>query len=913
MKNSKWIWCAQNDLHDYNQTVLFTKEFGVNSCAGTMLRITADSWYRASINGKWINDGPARAYPNHWQYDEIDISSALKKGKNRIEIVVRYFGIGTIHQIPQQAGLRAELHLDSTVIGTDSTWLATPSRSWQQWTPKISLPMEPVEEYDARLEKILDWQPAVKVRHPGKITPRNTGLLTKTPRRFKQLHSATIVRKTTPLWCIPVTQLANPGIIEANHRISRPVVLGSILTVRKKQQFNFASEDWKVSVNGRLLKTGKVTLSVGQHTVLFFCAAFFSHIKDVVFPFRNLHEAIWGTWNVCILENFLFQDTDIFWIAFENKDVQTLKQRYLSEIEKLSDVWKSASEQFPTIGKRLDVPEEQIFMRDFAAEFAARQPLQSANSLITGQIIKPSAKGDVELCYDFGEETCGYFDFSIKADDGVIVDLNAVEYITLDGTIQHTLPFNRNGMRYTTKKGLNRFTSLKRRGGRYLFVTLRNQKAPVEIKSLRIIESTAPVKLVGSFQCSDPMLNKVWKISERTLQLCMEDTFTDCPLYEQTLWTGDARNEALYAFTAYGNTDVSARSLELGAQSLEHFPIVGCQIPSSWECLLPAWSFLWVKHVWEHFFYSGNCSFLKKIWPSVLKNIDGAFDCLDERGLFSGTFWNLFEWAPIDDGHPVVLHNSLLLAGALEAAENCTETLHDESSLKKLRMRRKKLISAVNKWWDENKQSYPDAVLENGKPSPKTCQHTSMLAVIFNVLPGKYLETALRNLLTPPESMTQVGSPFAMQFMYEALEKFGQYDAILGSIRKDYSPMLDAGATTVWETFAGSTNPSKGFPTRSHCHAWSSSPIYFLNRIVLGIRQTEPGGKSFEISPWICGLRYAHGATASSNGPVTVDWEIKDDTLHITITAPKGVKTTFVPNSSHKNRQVKIMRSTGIR
>ena len=38
--------------------------------------------------------------------------------------------------------------------------------------------------------------------------------------------------------------------------------------------------------------------------------------------------------------------------------------------------------------------------------------------------------------------------------------------------MQHTGD-NHNGLRYITRAGLNRFTSLKRRAGRYLFLTLR--------------------------------------------------------------------------------------------------------------------------------------------------------------------------------------------------------------------------------------------------------------------------------------------------------------------------------------------------------------------------------------------------------------------------------------------------------
>ena len=245
MKTARWIWCAQNGIHDYNQTVLFKKEFELKKAGDASLCITADSWYRVSINGKWVHDGPGRAYPNHFQYDTYEVGDLLKKGKNKIKVIARYFGIGTFHQLPLQAGLLAQLNTTEGTIDSDSSWQASPSHAWQQWTPKISIQMEPVEEYDARLEKIVDWQPAVEMKRSGKVSSRNVGLLTKKPRRFTKLHSATIVKRTNRQVTVPVTQIAQPGVIEANGNTTRPVVLVSTFSVRKKQQFNFGLEDKK--------------------------------------------------------------------------------------------------------------------------------------------------------------------------------------------------------------------------------------------------------------------------------------------------------------------------------------------------------------------------------------------------------------------------------------------------------------------------------------------------------------------------------------------------------------------------------------------------------------------------------------------------------------------------------------------
>ncbi|MFA5688791.1 MAG: alpha-L-rhamnosidase C-terminal domain-containing protein [Kiritimatiellales bacterium] len=922
-ESAKWIWCTQNDLREYNQTVLLKKEFSAQKISGAELKITADSWYRVSINGRWVHDGPARAYPNHYLYDVHDISGFLKKGKNRIEVIARYFGIGTFHQIPQQAGLWAEISGIGKPVVTDASWEATPAYAWQSWTPKISIQMEPYELYDAGLETVFDWQPAVEVKRKGKLSPRPVALLTKVPRRFKNPPAAAIVARVMPQYAVPVTQIAHPGLIEANRTVGRPVILYALLTVKKKQTFDFTLPNhgsdsalhlqipcWQISVAGQIVTNKKIALAAGTYPVLFCNTQFFSHEKDSVFPYLNLPGAQWDGWRAAVLQEYLFAGDDMLWVSFENKDARRAERGYFKTIERLAAACKTEADVHKYLKTGfVDIPADRIFMDDPAAEFGLRRVLGDAQKLIAGKTVKPSKTGDVELCFDMGEQTCGYFDFSIKADAGVIVDINAIEYIRKDGALQHVYKFNRNGMRYITKKGVNRFISLKRRSGRYFFITLRNQKTPVEIQSFKIIESTAPVSPAGFFKSSDASLNRIWEISERTLKLCMEDTFTDCPLYEQTFWVGDARNEALYAFTAYGNTDVSARGLEICAQSLERYPIVGCQVPSAWDCLLPAWSFLWGMQVWEHYFYSGDKVLLKKLWPAVLKNIDGALGMLDSNGLFSGKFWNLLEWAPIDQKHATVLHNSLLLSGTIAAAEKCAAVLNDLPAAKKLRAARRKLIKAINKTWNDKKQSYPDSIHENGRPSPKTCQQTSMLAVMCDVIEKENIAAARRNLLKKPQNMTPVCAPFAMQFYYEALERLNEPEAILKSIYKSYQPMIDDGATTVWETFAGSTASPKGFPTRSHCHAWSSSPVYFLNRIILGIRQTAAGGRAFEISPWVKGLNFARGATAIPGGAISVDWKRSGSSLKLVVDAPENVTVDFVSNASLRGLEINVIRN----
>jgi hypothetical protein len=145
-----------------------------------------------------------------------------------------------------------------------------------------------------------------------------------------------------------------------------------------------------------------------------------------------------------------------------------------------------------------------------------------------------------------------------------------------------------------------------------------------------------------------------------------------------------------------------------------------------------------------------------------------------------------------------------------------------------------------------------------------------------------------------------------MLYLYETYEKLGMEDQILIEIYTNYLPMLESGATTVWESFPSGTLGGDGFPTRSHCHAWSSAPTRFLNRILLGVKATSPGGTRVEISPRLNNLAWARGITATARGPVSVSWKVSGGVLDVKYSVPAEVKASFVRNATHAGLQVRV-------
>jgi hypothetical protein len=944
MWSAKWIWNRQETYNPYNQTVIFRKDFQVATVSGAFMRITADSFYRLYINGAWVNDGPARSWPEHYSYDEFDVSAYLEKGRNSIEVVVRYFGTGTFHTRPQQAGFLAQLDLVSatgkqTTLGTDATWEAADALAYLANTPKVSIQMEPQEVYDARLEDDLDFQPAA-VLYPydggpwKDLQPRASALLSREPTAPRAFVAANLLEpRTEEHYSFHTARLAHPGVIEANQTVSQAGGLATLLTLSRSAEFSVAVSGLEVWIDGQLARDGRFALKRGKHLLVAFVTEVTGHnkVKDLRFEgirqglnlSNPVDESQANPWVWLAFPEYTFNALDIHWPFLGLlPEHQQLVDAYLAEAARLGRAAVDLDTFGAEMGQRVVCLDTQdMLLEDHWWRFNKRAVIDSAAGLVQNPealmynhpavtTVLPSPEGDVELVYDLGQQNIGYYEFELVADAGVVLDIYGIEYITPQGVLQHTQG-NRNGMRYITRKGNNLFTSIKRRSGRYLFITLRNQSSPVLIRRLQLIESTYPVNTAASFQCSDARLEKIWEISARTLKLCMEDTFTDCPLYEQTHWVGDARNESLYAYPVFGAVDLGKNCIRLTAQSLERYPLAGCQVPSGWDCVLPAWAFLWGISVWDYYEYTGDPGFVREMWPWVLLNLKNAAGMREPSGLLSAPFWHLFDWSGNDDNRLTVLHDSMLLVGAVDAARKLADVLADAEQAAWLAGFHAELVDSLRRYWDPQLKAFPDSLLPDGSRSPVVSQHTSFLSLLYDIIPPEFAPDALQNMLAPAENMVRVGSPFAMQYFYEALEKMGREDVILQSIYAAYLPMLADGATTVWETFPSSAYRPGDFPTRSHCHAWSAAPLHFLNRIILGVRPTGVGGAAFEVSPRLYGVTWAEGVQATAAGPLRTAWKLVGTRLEVTVRAPRGTQVVFKDNPTLAGLQVDFKVAAG--
>lgn len=927
---ARWIW-AQGDAAPRNFYWCVRKEFDLpQRFRQVRIALSADSRYLLWCNGHYIGQGPVRGFPGDWFYDRYDLTSLVRAGRNVVAVLVHHWGISTFQYLAARGGLIAQVECDGkVVVATDSSWLNVPHPAYERRAVRIACQQAFAEHYEAVREPAqwarlhwtevgfddYNWQEAVEIGEAGcppwgNLHPRPIPLLTQEVVYPRRLLRARTVRPPAQVWAVDLKPNLIPGDLSANPRVLTGL-LATLLRTEETLQVRLTGvhhplPEGQVRLNGRdiAVREGKALLDLqpGENLLMLDVSGWYHDwFYYPVLDYEGKHKVV--------LTNPLQAEASYPWITigpFENKEAAEFQKAWsakrAAELRSLSTAQPIAPEHSGAVN---------VFALTALATPLSEKPRLEKPEACLGAtqestVLYPPESGDVELLLDFGQEQVGFVELEVKAPAGVTLDFNGFEYLhpmNLD-RIQWTTGLN-NTFRYVTREGWQVFRSIVRRGFRYATLTVRFPKEraePVELRSVRCYRNTYPYAERGEFLCSDTRLNAIWEMARYTVRLCSEDTFVDCPAYEQTFWVGDARNEALFAYLAFGDYALARRCWLLAAQSLRRSPLVESQVPSGWENILTAWALLWAIACHEHSLYTGSEDFLREIYPAIAtqnRNLHEKFT--NSQGLLEIQAWNMLDWAPMDiPSEGVVAHQNMWLVEVWRRTAAMAEQLGHQQDAATWRRWADDLKEAINRHlWDEEKQAYVDCLHKDGTRSSVISQQTQVIAYLCEVVPEAKRALFEKYLVEVPEGWVQIGSPFMMTFLLEALAKAGNYKQILHLIRQGWGLMLDHGATTCWETFPTPIPSSplevgtmERWLTRSHCHAWSAAPAYALPTWVLGVQPLEPGFKRFKVEPHLEDLEWARGRVPTPHGEVVVGVQKQQGRLQIDIEIPEGTKAS---------------------
>jgi alpha-L-rhamnosidase len=540
------------------------------------------------------------------------------------------------------------------------------------------------------------------------------------------------------------------------------------------------------------------------------------------------------------------------------------------------------------------------------ATYAGRGTLSNLDTLTTGKgpdftVKLPATKlTDAEapsVVLDFGRELTGRVELTSDSDTPVTVTIQMGESesetmkVPYLGVNQLTIPPH--GTAHGPKSAF-RYAKIRFVGG-----------APeLRFKSIGVDHIYYPVTYAGSFESSDPLLNRIWETGAYTAHLCMQDGVWDASKRDRGRWMGD--------------TDVSGRVIEdvFGEHPLMEDTLDRLMGPAPVDQHvngIPGYSAFWFTGTADYYRHTGSKQFLEHEHTRMLELLSFVDKEFDERNVYANksNVWLYVDWSPDLNGDTPETRRATTLEfyRAYREAAFMLRELGDTANADRYDKRATQIkAGAENYLLDASTNTF----------GPRW--ETNAAAVIGGAAGPEHYEAIWSNVFS------QVGnkagtrgliiSPYYNYYVIRAMAEIGHRPEALAWIRQYWGGMLQEGATSFWEAYdpswyhedfhssLQSDNRSGYFV--SLAHGWSAGPTAWLMEQVLGIQPTGGGFSTVDIRPDLVDLEWAKGTEPTPKGLLKVDLHKTPTGTDITIDIPDGVVARISVPVSQSTAQIAV-------
>lgn len=516
--------------------------------------------------------------------------------------------------------------------------------------------------------------------------------------------------------------------------------------------------------------------------------------------------------------------------------------------------------------------------------------------------------------YDFGQNHAGILRLCVKAGRDTVITIRHGEILTDDGMLfTDNLRSAKQTMTFICgKNGINTFTPLFTfMGFRYAEV---KSSEPVEIVAIESAVLTSDTKPIGSFQCSDPLLNRLQQNIQWGQKSNFIDIPTDCPQRDERMgWTGDI---AVFARTAAFNRDISAfmrkwlYDLRMYQRENGAIPVTipenQTYQPTSDIIPIAIWGDAATMVPWAVYRAYGDKDFLSEQYESMKAYTDAEIAAAASTGEGSRRYlWdeNPFQygdWCAAGETYEEWIAKGSYLATAylsnsVEIMRKAAEVLDCQMDVQYYAEVQENIRNAFAEHC-----ILPDGTLNGDFQSNYVC------ALHFRLAPEtKRTSVAARLASLVRECNYTVRTGFAgTPYLLFALADNGYVQEAYRVLQNEACPgwlyTVKAGATTMWERWdaldeRGRFYKGNGADMVSFNHyAYGAVGDFFYSRI-LGIEPVEAGYQRFRIRPVPGGtLTWAEGSLETRFGKVYVRWEVSDETFCLYLETPIGLHGEIV-------------------
>jgi hypothetical protein len=518
---------------------------------------------------------------------------------------------------------------------------------------------------------------------------------------------------------------------------------------------------------------------------------------------------------------------------------------------------------------------------------------------IKGQVLE---RNGAYLIVDLGAEKCGYISLDVEAPQGTIIDIAVGEHLE-DMRVRAFIDGRNFASRYICGEGRKLFTHYNNRyAGRFIQIHISPTAGSVKINYVGLIPAEYPVTIAGNFNSSCSLMDRIYEVSRRTLQLCMYEHYEDCPWREQALYANDARNQALMGYYAFGEYDFPKVSFDLLGRSIRKDNYLAITAPSKSLRAIPSFTMVWFMAMDDLLLFSGKECFTKSYFPQMQRMLDSYSEsCID--GLLpcpqGDEYWHFYDWAEElsgwgKQGRQVVNFQqfdaplNLLFVLTLESASRIARSIGNNEIGERYASQAASIKQAINEtFWVESRHAY-QTYLGKDFAENHFCELVQSLAILSGTADIHQAEILRKQLISDHNGLVETSLSQSF-YKYEALcsdiNKYGPW--VFEAIQKTWSRMLYHGATSFWETIKGHADFGNA---GSLCHGWSAIPIYFYQAYLLGIKPIENGFKRFSIAPFTGAVDKCQGRVMTPAGPIDVEWKNMGTKTQIKVTHPKGLE-----------------------
>ncbi len=848
-RQADFIWYDAGG-RGYNRYALFRRSFRLEGePEGGTLHIFADTRYRLLVNGVVLGHGPARFFTPKPEYDSVDISPFLQQGTNTIAVMVNSYGCVTFHSEGSTGGLVAWGHAADRAgnrvdLATPAGWQAVECPAHQNEAAKLSFALNPGETFHAaRLEP--DWAapefddsawpdavPVADQEHWGELRPRSIALLDERqvwPAGRIATHAARFAEDE---------DLYSFAIIAEETRFRQrglPAMAFTYLHSVVDQEVTIGAFWGRYWLNGEELQPIR---------------------RDDISLRQDFHVRLREGWNSFVVLERLYYSAWEFYLGLPRSAavaVSAERGLHSPNIFLLAgpfegDAARAAEALTEPPHEPDDLPAELGPWRPWArgrsacSAYAERawktfSPLPNVHAVqvMGADYAEDVGDGTLALLYDFGGEVLGRPMLDFTAAEGTLVDLSYSEKLGPDGLPADQTPHHvRMAERCVAREGRQEWQTFHPRGMRYLEVLVTGDLNEFELHGLALTRANYPVRNIGSLECSDPMLNRMWEVGRATQHACMEDAYLDCPRRERGLYAGDMLVQFYTDLAAYGDTRLFRRCLELFLLSQDNpLPpgdphadgLVAAGAHGIQPGRHPDYSAITVQALYHYYARTGDADFLIRMKPRIDRLMAGLASLeVEGLGLLDGSDLGPYIDRQRMDRGGINCALNCFYQRAFADAARIMVVVGDSDAWERHKAMADRLAAAIREqFWDMGRRAFTDRRPVD-VPDTAPSVASNALPLLYDIAAEDqvagaldYLTDALLSNFRVPEPVKDDDlncMPYFAYYAAGALCKHGRVEEALQFFRDCWGWMLEKGVWTWWETFNGG----------SACHAWSSCP-----------------------------------------------------------------------------------------